>query len=323
MRIQGFHGYNCYSSVIGELSKRENNTKVLDLINTQISFYFDKDLFWNDEWFAGSMLSPIDRLLDFDLKFFLGLEKCRLNKEYDNLNNLMELMNDKSNIFALVDFYYLNSVDWKSLEQFNIFPEHDPHYVILDKVVEDKIYYSDPYYDYRGELSFQEFLSCINGETRQGKINNQIFFMKQINCFNKFNIKELIQYRFKRYNDQKMPYNIELLGMEIDKRRLIKGTNTGEKWALNAYNCLRSIEDQYTNLSKISEINKIEFQQEFYEISTFWGLIRKKIIEYYYGRNFNLNEISYSIIKVAHRERELARKIIGSMERIEKESKNV
>src|SRR3712207_8159327 len=73
MKIQGFHGYNCYSSVVGEICKRGKNYSVLNLINTQISFCFDKNLFWNNQWFAGSMLSPIDELLDFDLKYFLGI----------------------------------------------------------------------------------------------------------------------------------------------------------------------------------------------------------------------------------------------------------
>lgn len=311
MRSQGFHGYNCYSSVIGEIYKRESNNEVLDLINTQISFYFDRNLFWNDEWFAGSMLSPKDKLLDFDLKFFLGIEKFLINKKYVDLEGLMNLINSKSSVFALVDFYYLNSVDWNTLKQFNIFPEHDPHYIILDKVLEDKICYSDPYYDYKGKLSFMEFLNCIKSQTRQGEINNQIFYLEQCYSSNNISISDLIRYRFRRYDELNMPYNIELLGVEIDKRRLINGINKGEKWVLNAYNCLRSIEEQYINLHKISKINIFEYQQEFYDISISWGLIRKKLIEYYYGRNFNLNEISYSIIKTAYKERELARQIIG------------
>ena len=312
LKTQGFHGYNCYSAVVGEICKRDSSNLALDLINTQISFYFDKNLFWGDEWFAGSMISPIDELLDFDLKYFLGIEKSKCIGKFDDVNELNNMINEKKHIFALVDFFYLDSVDWKVLKKFNILPEHDPHYIILDKIVDKNIYYSDPYYDYIGKLSFERFSSCIKGMTRQGYIDKQIYFLSNSKVFknNHIDIKEVIKFRFKRYSELAMPYNIELMGVEIDKRRLIDGIKMGEKWVLNAYNCLRSIEDQYINLSNISKTNGIKYQQEFYELSTQWGKKKKKLIECYYGRNFNLNEISYSIIKVAYKEKKLTKQII-------------
>lgn len=105
LKTQGFHGYNCYSAVVGEICKRDSNNLVLDLINTQISFYFDKNLFWDNEWFAGSMISPIDKLLDFDLKYFFGIEKSKCIGKFDDVNELNDMINEKKHIFALVDFF--------------------------------------------------------------------------------------------------------------------------------------------------------------------------------------------------------------------------
>ncbi|ETT13571.1 hypothetical protein HMPREF1497_1571 [Fusobacterium sp. CM21] len=315
MKIQGFHGYNCYSSVVGEICKRDKNCSVLNLINTQISFFFDKSLFWNNQWFAGSMLNPIDKLLDFDLKYFLGIEKKEFKNKFNNICELSNSINNKIYQFALVDFFYLDSVDWKVLKKFNILPEHDPHYIILDKIIEGNIYYSDPYYDYMGKIDFKKFSNCIESMTKQGYIDNQYFYLNyDIDTkVTNIDIREFIKYRFKRYLRLNMPYNIEQMGVEIDKRRLINGIETKKNWVLNAYNCLRSIEDQYTNLSNISKLNDINYQKSFEELSGLWGMIRKKLIEYYYGRNFNLNDISYSIIKIAYKEKALAKKIIDFM----------
>ena len=265
MKIQGFHGYNCYSSVVGEICKRDKNCSVLNLINTQISFFFDKSLFWNNQWFAGSMLNPIDKLLDFDLKYFLGIEKKEFKNKFNNICELSNSINNKIYQFALVDFFYLDSVDWKVLKKFNILPEHDPHYIILDKIIEGNIYYSDPYYDYMGKIDFKKFSNCIESMTKQGYIDNQYFYLNyDIDTkVTNIDIREFIKYRFKRYLRLNMPYNIEQMGVEIDKRRLINGIETKKNWVLNAYNCLRSIEDQYTNLSNISKLNDINYQKSY------------------------------------------------------------
>ncbi len=73
MYINSFHGYNCYSSVLGEYAKRRNIKEIDKVIKSELTFVFDRDLFWNDEWFAGSTLMPVDRYLEQDLKNFANV----------------------------------------------------------------------------------------------------------------------------------------------------------------------------------------------------------------------------------------------------------
>ncbi len=311
MKKKGFHGYNCYSAVIGELSIQNNKNNIVDLINSQVSFLFDKDLFWANSWFAGSMINDKDELLDYDLKKILGINFQKIDADINSIEFIEEILKSNTLVIGLIDFFYFDSVDWKTLEKFNVYPQHDSHYVIIESVTKDSILYSDPYYDYRGSVSFEKFKKAIRSQTRQGEINCKFINVNSIrNEENvKIDLKDIIKMRFERYLALDMVSNVESLGVELDKRRLYNGIEENRDWALTAYNCLRSAEDQYYNLSVLTKSNGICDDLNFLELNFEWDSVRKKFIEYYYGRNLNLNDIAYSIIKISYKERKLANKI--------------
>ena len=62
-----FNGYNCLSAALGEYSIRKKYNYITDVINSQLTFIFDEKPFWDDEWFAGSTLEPLDKYLLNDL----------------------------------------------------------------------------------------------------------------------------------------------------------------------------------------------------------------------------------------------------------------
>lgn len=65
------------------------------------------------------------------------------------------------------------------------------------------------------------------------------------------------------------------MGEEIDKRRLIYGPNQDRKWAISAYNCLRSSMDQHANLNKFLNDYHFELIERFEVLENMWGQLRK------------------------------------------------
>lgn len=296
-----FNGYNCLSAALGEYSLRKGIDNVLEVINSQMTFLFDKDLFWKGEWFAGSTLKPVDSYLIYDLKKYL----CGyIYEKRMSLEEEVEYLKENDLLIVLVDFYYMDSVNWKLLKRFNIIPEHDPHFILTQNIdtLNQKVNIIDPYYNYIGEMDLEKYKQARSGITRQGEVDQKVYlFTFDVN--EKLDIKTLFFDRMKRYYDEKMFENIFTMGEEIDRRRLIYGINQDRKWAINAYNCLRSAMDQHERLNFYADCHKIEISKKFIELENLWGELRKKFIEYYNYRLDDLEEISYLTFKIGQIEK--------------------
>jgi hypothetical protein len=298
-----FNGYNCLSAALGEYSIRKKYNYITDVINSQLTFIFDEKPFWDDEWFAGSTLEPLDKYLLNDLiKYQCG----NLYQEKMTLDREIEYLKKNDLLIVLVDFYYMKSVDWKLLKRFNILPEHDPHFILVESIdtFNNRVSIIDPYYNYVGKMELDRYVLARSGDTRQGKVENIAYlvsFPAKSNCYD---IKSLFYDRIQRYFEEKMFEGIFKMGEEIDKRRLIYGPDQDRKWAINAYNCLRSSMDQHTNLNKFAKNYHIELTEEFEALENMWGQLRKKLIEYYNHRLDDLEEISYATFKIGQIEKE-------------------
>lgn len=303
MYVNSFQGYNCYSTALGEYANRKDIKEIDKIIHSQLTFVFDKNMFWNDNWFAGSTLTPVDRYLEQDLKKFADViveEHCS-NEEQAMVETRIQLEKHGMQI-VLVDFYYLESVNWKSLKSFNIFPEHDPHFIIVTDVDNESVNIIDPYYNYQGTISTEQFLTARMAQTRQGSVDFKSY-EPHIENLKTVDIRKMLNVRFERFMQERMYYQIEEMVAEIDKKRLIEGKNQDRHWALNGYNCLRSAVHQHYNINELVTKYSINMPSGFAELENQWALIRKKLFSFYTNRFDKLEEISYLIFKTARMEK--------------------
>jgi hypothetical protein len=312
MYVNSFHGYNCYSAVLGEYANRKNINEIDKVILSQLTFVFDKDSFWNDNWFAGSTLMPVDRYLEQDLKNFADVtvrEHC--SNEAQAIERTRKCLEKYKLEIVLVDFYYLESVNWKSLKRYNIVPEHDPHFIIVTDMDKESVSIIDPYYNYQGVITADIFQRARGAQTRQGSVDFKSYDPYTDNV-KTVDIGKLLKFRCERFLKDRMYYQIEEMGMEIDKKRLIEGKNQDRHWALNGYNCLRSAVHQHSNLNKLAEMYDINMPSGLGELENQWALIRKKLFAFHNYRFDRLEEISYLVFKTARMEKNYAIELVNS-----------
>lgn len=97
-----FNGYNCLSAAIGEYCGCKQILQVQELINSQYTFLFDEDLFWKNEWFAGSTLEPVDKFLISDLEQF-GLGQ--ITEKIMTVDEEKLYLRQEPLLVVLVDFF--------------------------------------------------------------------------------------------------------------------------------------------------------------------------------------------------------------------------
>ena len=312
MYTKFFNGYNCYSAAIGEYANQKNIKEIDKIILSQRTFMFNKDCFWNNDWFAGSTLTPVDSYLEKDLEDFCNVKITEYSSTAaDNIEKTKNCLEKNKLQIVLVDFYCLESVNWEVLKRFNILPEHDPHFIIVTGMDSDSLKIIDPYYNYQGEISIEKFQIARESDTRQGKLHFKSY-EPYLTDLKYVDLKKIVKFRFERFLYEKMYYKVEEMGVEFDKRRLIEGKNQNREWALSGYNCLRSTMDQHANINKLARMYDINIPLGSIELENQWGLIRKKLLEFYNYRLDDLEEISYLVLKTAVMEKKYAKKVLDS-----------
>lgn len=286
-----FHGYNCYSAVVGEYCRGTEFAGVHDLILSQWSFFFDKKMLLNGQWFTGAADGPVDILLQEDLKQFCSLE---VEEHYPGnrvsqceMENLLKI---KNKVIILVDFYYLESVRWEHLERFGIQRLHDPHFIIIESMDKDSIKFLDPYYNFRGCMDYSILQKAQSSVTRQGEVGYR-YYSVQYNRNRKINLREVISYRLKRYIDEKYYSAIADLGEELVSNSDFIMGQKDFRWAVDACFCLKSTLDQHSNLRDITYANSITLPSELTDLENEWAIIRKTIFGMFVSHRTSMSDL--------------------------------
>lgn len=313
MYLKTFNGYNCFSSAIGEYTKYNLNDRILDLIQSQWVFLFDKDLFWNNLWYVGASLKPVDNLLVQDLKQFTDITVSELTAtKTDALCQSKEVIRRDQAQIILVDFYYLESVNWKSMRRFKVYPQHDAHFIILTAIEEDMAVYIDPYYSYQGVISLTDLAQARNHETKQAVISYHSYEI--VNNYCEYDLKKAMSARFRRFLSERMYYKMEEFAIEVDRKRLIEGKMQNRNWAMDGYNSLRSIVEQRSNLLMVQKKYNLALPEGLQQLEDGWAQVRKLLFEFYYSNTFCLDRIAYEIFELSALEKEYAVNAVNIVE---------
>uniref|UniRef100_UPI004069927D Butirosin biosynthesis protein H N-terminal domain-containing protein n=1 Tax=Ruminiclostridium cellulolyticum TaxID=1521 RepID=UPI004069927D len=306
MLLDTFQGYNCYSSALGEYAKQKNIDQVENIILSQWSFFFDEEQFYKNQWYTGAADGPVDVVLNEDLRNFANIEVLEhISSESQAIDEGRKVLEKHGLQIVLMDFYYMNSFNWKSLSRFNVTREHDPAFAVLTQINENSVHIIDPYYHHEENMSMEDFIKSRNSMTKQGKISFNSYEIFS-NGTKKSNIKELLYYRFNRYLQEKMFGKITQFGQVVKKQL----DNKDRKWAFTGYNCLNSVVYQHQNLINLQKKFSLEMPPNLQELLDNWALIRKKLFEYYSRGSYNTEEISNLICKVASSEEQFAQEVL-------------
>lgn len=311
-----FHGYNCYSAAIGEYCNNKLNSGIHDLILSQWSFYFDKSMMLNGQWFTGAADGPVDLLLYKDLNRFCSLivEEHRLNGE-SILSEIQELLRLENQLIILVDFYYLESVQWEHLKRFGVERVHDPHFIIINEIDQDGVTFIDPYYNFRGQMSLDILKKAQNSITRQGGIEYRYYLVKNI-VQKDIDLREVIKFRFMRYMEEKQYMAIAEFGQELINNADYILKQKSFAWAIDTCFCLKSTSDQHMNLNETAFQNSIELPSQLLDLENEWALIRKSIYSMFLKRKValsNIQVISEQLCCLAEKEKYFAQQAIAML----------
>lgn len=309
MFINTFQGYNCYSSALGECAKDKKIPEIENIILSQWTFFFDEQQFLKNQWYTGAADGPVDVVLNKDLENFSNIYILEhLSSDSEALNESEEFLQRQGYQIVLVDFYYLNSFNWKSLSRFNVLREHDPHFIILTEINHGHVRIIDPYYHHVETLKIEDFRKARSSMTKQGKINYNSYEIAYKET-KRVNVKELLYYRFDKYLKEEMYHKIEEFATVV-KNQL---TKSERKWSFIGYNCLNSIIYQHQNLMRIKKMFNIDIPADLENLHDKWALIRKKLFEYYSCGNTSTEEISDMIFEIADLEKNFTKEAIKKL----------
>ncbi|HEX2925152.1 MAG TPA: DUF6005 family protein [Ruminiclostridium sp.] len=273
-----FHGYNCYSAAVGEYCAGMEYAGVHDLILSQWSFFFDKNMLLNGQWYTGASDGPVDILLREDLKKFCSLHvEEHYPSNRDSRSEIEHLLKLNNQVIILVDFYYMESVRWEHLGRFGFERQHNPHFIILEgEGDQEKISFRDPYYNFRGQMDKELLRKAQSSLTRQGGVDYRYYSVRHFNDGVE-NFRELILYRFNRYISEGQFNLISVLGEELLSNAEVILEQKDFRWAVDGYFCLKSVIDQHRNLQDTALRKGINLPTGLTDLENKWMLVIKEI----------------------------------------------
>lgn len=309
-----FHGYNCFSSVIGQHFINVGANELLKAVNTHWSFDFNSYMFEDKLWCVGTCVEPSDYLLQYDLLKLCGV-KIKKNKADRNKANaaLIDDLNKYGSHIVMLDFFYLDF--WNKLERFTNNPtqyaQHNPHFVNVIKKDEEYVYYQDPSYGYCGKMKNEHFFEIRNRSVRKLDINFEYYTVEVPKNIVEKQTTELLYWRFDRYLEQKQYEKISAFADAVYMRSKNENGEGDKEWIIDAYYSLQSVIYQHLNLLKIARQENIHVQFELRNLLQKWTMIRKEIYKLYFCNSIEIiEEIKQLLCHVAEVEEKFSRKII-------------
>lgn len=311
-----FHGYNCYSAAVGEYCNGTEFAGIHDLILSQWSFFFDKNMLLNGQWYTGASDGPVDILLREDLKkfCFLVVEE-HYPRNRDSQSEIENLLKVNNQVIILVDFYYMESVRWEHLGRFGFERQHNPHFIVLDNMSRGEIAFRDPYYNFRGQMDKELLRKAQSSLTRQGGVDYRYYSVKHIDDV-VADFREVILYRFNRYLSEKQYNQISVLGEELLKNSDFILAQQDFKWAVDGYFCIKSVVDQHRNLQDTALRKGISLPSGLTDLENEWMLVIKEIFNIFASQKAcraDIVRLSDNLHILAKHEELFARKVAANV----------
>ncbi|KDE74248.1 hypothetical protein FUSO7_03920 [Fusobacterium necrophorum BFTR-2] len=302
-----FHGYNCFSSALGESLKKLNREECLKLINLRWTFDYCKEMEGDNLWFIGACIEPYDYLLQYDINKYGGIEIVEVIPSKENSVRVLEEEISKNGFqFTMVDFFCMKSIDWDRMERFGFYPRHLPHFIIVTEIKNGFVTYIDPQYRFTGQISIAELNFARNSEVCNIEISNRYFTFIQHNI-KKINIIEYIKFQLDRYISNKHINKIGMFASDIMEIYIREKNKNNKEWLFNTYLSLESIVDMRVAFSNNIINLKHAHMEELKNIVDIWIKIRKIFLNMYKKAEFlcdeNINSAISMLLKVEQAEK--------------------
>lgn len=305
-----FYGYHGLSSVIGEYSVRKGYADIIDIIDSQLTFLLDKQLFWRDEWFAGAALRSADTYLLEDLESYSGMH---LELKSMTLEEELAEIERNQMVIVAVNFNCFGMEEEKFQEKWRIL-ETNPRFVLTTEIDLKKriVMLTEPYNQFTGKLPLEQYISARVGEEGTENLKN-MGYLPSFSSVNERNLDadKLFYDRVERFCKMKMYDNIIDLEEEMDKRRLIGGKKQDRGWVGNGYQCLRSSLYQHRNINRFIRKHMIDVPEEFLKLEEQWETLLELMRDYCDYRLDALEEICHLVLKIGRAERDCNIRILN------------
>lgn len=305
-----FHGYNCFSAVIGQHLLNIGREDLLDAIKIHWSFDFNPYLFWEKSWYVGTCVEPTDYLLQYDLQVFDGIITTKYKADRIRAQTAMtEVLNKYSSHIVMIDFYYLEF--WNRLHRFTATPQHNPHFINVVEQTKDSITYQDPLYNYCGKMDKDQFLRIRNNTVRKIDIDFEYYTVELEVKKAQYTNRDRLYFQFERYLKQEQYLKINEFGDAVFNRIESKMDMDDKEWMINAYNSLQSIVYQHLNISKVITKENINLQQELKALVQAWTQIRQYFYDLYFNDTFQTaSQIKELLYRIGQEEQSFSNKLI-------------
>lgn len=237
-----FHGYNCFSSAIGQHLANVKQSAALETVTVRWTFDFNREWLKNNVWCAGACVEPSDYLLQYDLYRMEGIriETCRADFEKSQEEMRRDIAAYGSHVVQL-DFYYLTSIDWKKMERFGYYPQHLPHYICVTGVEEDQVLYQDPMYRYSGSITAADLEYARTRRVCEMDLYRTYYKFNWENSRQPYTLEEKIKYQLTRYLENEQFEMIEKFAEALGEScEEFQETDVFD-WAFNCYLSLDSV----------------------------------------------------------------------------------
>lgn len=315
MREKLFHGYNCFSAVLGQHFINTNMLKAMDSILIRWNFDFNKEMIFDNVWFVGACVEPADYLLQYDLCKFEGIEVTGHKSNPEEANKILteEVKNIGSHL-VMVDFYSLKSIDWDRMKRFGYYPKHLPHYINIVKETKENVIYQDPLYRFVGEISKEELAQARNTTVCDYDIDFEYYKIDDIGLEKNYRRKDKIYYQFQRYLDNGQ---LDKIASFSDSLKIIKDRLDGSQdfnWAFNIYLALESVVSMRQNIANILVDENVVMRDEVLSLILKWVAVRRDFLRIYEQKDLSsVSSVMDKLYHIRNLEKKLAKTILGKM----------
>jgi hypothetical protein len=311
-----FHGYNCFSTVLGQYFLNMNMIKPMDSILIRWTFDFNKEGIFDEVWCVGACVEATDYLLQYDLH---NKEGIKITTHKTNMEEAAKILSDEvrssGSHVIMTDFYLLKSIDWGKAKRFGYYPKHLPHFIIVIKETETDVIYQDPMYRFVGNISKQDLVEARRSTDCFIDIDFEYYKIEDVGVEKNYTIKDKLYYQFRRYLDNGQLDMIENFGIALKTVKVRSESTQDFNWAFNMYLALESVINMRQSIIDILMTEKIGMREQLLSLVLKWVSVRREFLYIYRQKDLtNIPNIMNKIFCIREEEEVFAKAILGKVE---------
>ncbi|MGB8453611.1 MAG: hypothetical protein WCD89_14940 [Anaerocolumna sp.] len=311
-----FHGYNCFSTALGQHFLNTNQLKPIDTILFRWTFDFNKEALFDEVWCVGACVEATDYLLQYDL---YKIEKVKITAHKTTMVEASRILSeDVRNVGShviMVDFFLMKSIDWDKSRRFGYYPKHLPHFVTVIKETETDVTYQDPLYRFVGNISKDDLAKARCSTECFMDIDYEYYEIEAVGGKADYTMKDKIYYQFRRFVDNGQLDAIENFGNALICVKNRMESTQDFNWVFNIYLALESVIDMRQNFVGLFGQENNGLREHLLTLLLKWVSVRKDFLNMYRNKDIvNIQSTVNKIFYLREQEEKFAKIVLDKVE---------